>query len=179
MARRTTNDVRQLRIFDLRDALQRVGEGGDIAWPDGGSVHFEVEAERLLLAYRYRAPGDAWQCVEQVIDFDRTPCHYGGRRPWFLCPHCLRRVAVLYGAGARFLCRHCYDLPYACQSETARHRLMRRARKIRRRLGASESLLEPIWDKPKGMRWKTFVRLSEAEAAAAEASMGMVLQRFR
>lgn len=34
-------------------------------------------------------------------------------RPWFRCPRCPRcwqRVAVLYGADKRFLCRHCYRL---------------------------------------------------------------------
>ena len=44
---------------------------------------------------------------------------------------------------------------------------MRKARKIRHRLGASTSLLDPIWEKPKGMHWRTFERLQQ-EALQAE-----------
>ena len=46
----------------------------------------------------------------------RSSCHYGGERPWFLCPHCGRRVAILYG-GAVFACRTCYGLAYEVQRE--------------------------------------------------------------
>ena len=33
-------------------------------------------------------------------------------------------------------------------------RMMRKARRVRDRLGASESLFDLIWEKPKGMHWK-------------------------
>ncbi len=49
-------------------------------------------------------------------------------------------------------------------------RMMRKARKVRQRLGASESLLDPIWEKPKGMHRKTFERLVREERKAKEAS---------
>jgi zinc-ribbons len=80
-----------------------------------------------------------------------------------LCPDCRSRVAVLYAHGARFLCRRCYELPYSSQRMSYVHRMHRKARKIRKRLGASHSLLEPIWIKPKGMHWATFERLCERE----------------
>ena len=49
-----------------------------------------------------------------------TRCHFGGRRPYFICPGivngvtCMRRVAKLYKApaSAYFLCRHCHNLTY-------------------------------------------------------------------
>ena len=57
-------------------------------------------------------------------------------------PRCGRHVAVLYGLGLRFLCRHCYQLSYSSQQENASDRMMRKARKIRERLGASDSLFD-------------------------------------
>ena len=43
-----------------------------------------------------------------------TPCNFGGRRWWFTCPICKRRVAKLYlPPGAKYFgCRHCYNLTY-------------------------------------------------------------------
>jgi hypothetical protein len=41
--------------------------------------------------------------------------------------------------------------------------MYRKARKIRSRLEASNNLLEPIWQKPKGMHWNTFERQREEE----------------
>jgi len=52
-----------------------------------------------------------------------TPCHFGGRRWWFICPmevdgeDCNRRVGVLYLPNDKsFGCRHCHNLTYrSCQ----------------------------------------------------------------
>ena len=43
------------------------------------------------------------------------PCNYGGSRPWFLCPGCDRRAAILYVEGGRLLCRPCLGLSYPSQ----------------------------------------------------------------
>lgn len=131
-----------------------------------GSIGYRVDIEGITLNYRHRPRGGQWESVEQRIYFERTPCHYGGHRLWFKCPNCSRRVALLYGAGKYFLCRHCYGLTYSSQQESRPYRLMRKARKIRKRLGASNDLTEPIFFKPKHMHQKTFDRLSrEAEMA--------------
>ncbi len=82
-------------------------------------------------------------------------------RIWFLCPHCSKRVAVLYGVGKFFYCRKCHGLTYASQRETEPFRFMRKARKIRKRLGANMNLAEPIIDKPKNMHRKTFQILKQ------------------
>jgi len=120
----------------------------------------------MILYYRIRFNGGEWETVEQAISFDRTPCNYGGHRMWFRCPRCWKRVALVYGTGKYFLCRHCYDLAYSSQQESLPDRLMRKARKIRTRLGASDILMDPILFKPKNMHQKTFDRLRrEADAA--------------
>jgi hypothetical protein len=102
------------------------------------------------LESKFKDPDDPFRivfvCAMWLTGFDAPSCstlYHGGERLWFLCPHCGKRVAVLYGSGARFLCRHCYTLPYGCQNKTYMDRMMRKARKIRAHLGASESLMEP------------------------------------
>ena len=114
----------------------------------------------MVLLYRHRPAGGEWEEVEEAVYFDWTPCHYGGERRWFICPMrgCGKRVAVLYGAGKYFACRHCYDLAYESQRENSYGRALRRKHKIIERLGGEISdLFYP--DKPKGMHWKTYDRL--------------------
>lgn len=131
-----------------------------------GSIGYRVESECMILNYRHRLSKGEWEPVEQRISFDRTRCNYGGFRWWFLCPRCYRRVAVLYGAGKYFLCRHCHGLTYGSQQETMADRLMRKARKIRKQLGGGNSLADPFPLKPKNMHWETYHRLRyEAERA--------------
>ena len=143
-----------------------------------GYINYKMGLNRVFLNYCCRAHGNEWEEIEQIISLDQTPCNYGGFRTWFLCPRCERRVAVLYGAGKYFLCRHCYDLTYASQQESRADRLMRKARKIRERLGVGDALSERILFKPKNMHQKTFDRLRE-EAEQAE-HLGWIVagQRF-
>ena len=143
-----------------------------------GTIVYIMEADRMVLIYRYRPHGGEWEPVEQAISFDRTPCNYGGFRTWFLCPHCRRRVALIYGAGKYFLCRHCYNLTYASQQEDEATRLIRKARKIRERLGASNDLMEPILLKPKNMHWATFHRLRREAEQAGNLGRIVAVQRF-
>lgn len=49
------------------------------------------------------------------VEITYTTPHLGGRRPWFRCPCCNRRVRILYHVG-RFWCRTCSGLTYqSCQ----------------------------------------------------------------
>jgi|GEM_PF-3430472 len=102
----------------------------------------------------------------------------GGKRTWFLCPHCNRRVALLYGAGKYFLCRHCYNLTYASQQIQRYERLMEKARGIRQRLGGSANLSEPFPEKPKGMHRKTYYQLRQKAGQANHSSLVLAAQQF-
>ena len=131
-----------------------------------GTICFRMEVDCMILNYRQRPSNGEWEPVSQTIAFGRTFCNYGGHRTWFLCKNCGRRVALLYGAGKYFLCRHCYNLTYSSQQENRSERLMRKGAKIRERLGVNTSSITPIIFKPKNMHWKTFNRLRiEAENA--------------
>jgi hypothetical protein len=63
-----------------------------------------------------------------------TPCGWGGVRPWFLCPICRGRAAVLYCREAP-ACRRCARLVYPSTREDPADRALRRANEVRARLG--------------------------------------------
>ena len=171
-------DVRWLKKW----GYLQTGAMGTLSWTCrgkvSGSIHYRMEEDCMKLDYRHRQPGGEWETVEQKIIFNRTPCNYGEYRTWFLCPNCMQRMAVLFGAGKYFLCRHCYDLTYASQQESKSDRLMRKARKIRERLGASNDLSMPILFKPKNMHQKTFDRLRKKADDADRLSWIIMGQRL-
>lgn len=169
----TTESQHQLDVRYLKQhGCLRPGTTGTLSWSSRGertgSIGYRMYADHMVLDYRRRSRGGDWEDIQQVVHFDQTTCHYGGHRTWLLCPRCGKRVAVLYGAGKYFWCRHCHDLTYSSQQEGIPDRLMRKARKIRERLKASDNLNEPIWRRPKGIHQGTFDRLRiEAEVANA------------
>lgn len=86
-----------------------------------GSIQIRTGHDAITLMYQHKRYGQDWEVVNQVVHLDWTPAHFGGRRPWFICGNCRRRVAILYGAGKYFACRHCYDLTYlSCQESDSR-----------------------------------------------------------
>jgi hypothetical protein len=86
-------------------------------------------------------------------------------------------VAILYGGGV-FACRHCHQLVYASQRETADDRATRRADKIREKLGWEAGILNGNGWKPKGMHWRNFERLTAEHDAFVEVLLAGIVQRF-
>ena len=182
----TTEEAQSLDVRRLhREGL--LGEGRVFSWRwsragrETGSIRGAVTGhgrpERLTLTYRSRSGHRGeWEDVTEPVPLEWTPCNFGGERPWFLCPGagCGRRVAVLYGPGRYFLCRHCYDLRYESQREDKTHRALRRAQRIRERLGGSANMTEPFPERPKGMHHDTYDRLFwEHHEAETEQLAGM------
>lgn len=176
-------DVRRLQ----RDECLTPGMGCDLQWTRRGvavaSIHLSVQAQRVTFTYRHRAGNGHWQEVHCAVPLDRTPCHYGGTRAWWLCPCCGRRVALLY-IGKLPACRHCYRLAYRSEREASHYRAARRADTIRHRLGWKPGFLSGSGPKPKGMHWRTFERLraehdahADAAWAGAEAELGLMGSR--
>jgi hypothetical protein len=149
-------------------------DGERVAW-----IALRAEANRLHFSYRWRVAGGEWKDVEETVRIARVPCLFGGSRPYFICPgivngvDCGRRVAKLHASGRYFLCRHCYCLAHASQNESAWDRSVRRANKIRQRLGGQSGMAALFPDRPKGMWRRTHERLREqafeAEMLADEA----------
>jgi hypothetical protein len=74
---------------------------------------------------------------------------------------------VLYLGGELFACRSCHRLVYESQ-QSPLFRNIRRAQKIRMRLGGNPDLLAPISERPREMHPRTYLRLrKKAEAAEA------------
>ena len=111
-----------------------------------------------------RLYGGEWEPITQPVRIEHTDCHYGGQRPYFLCPgivngrHCRRRVGKLFAGGRYFLCRHCYNMSYSSQSEARYDRMLRRANKLRVALGGEPGTAHFIPFKPKGMWQRTYQR---------------------
>ena len=154
------------------------GEISGVLWESAGKTRCHSTAEYIHIKYNQRPHRSAeWESIEQVIYFAKTSCYFGGYRTWFVCPKCDKRVAVLYKADRNFLCRHCNKLTYASQQEGRVDRLMRKARKIRQRLGASGNLAIPIWFKPINMHQKTFDRLRYKADNASNRSLLIIGQQ--
>ncbi len=166
----TTEECQSIDVRYLhRNGLLQPGHSFSLRWSQAGKQIGSIggvahdDDDRVTFFYRHRSGGSGgdWEDVRETVALEWTACDFGGERPWFVCPgaDCGRRVAVLYGPGRYFLCRQCYDLSYESQREGKANRALRRAQKIRERLGGSANMMEPFPEKPKGMHWKTYNRL--------------------
>lgn len=172
----TTEDSTPL---DIR-RLQRAGAltpGRFVSWQWTlndrvyASIRIIADIGSVTLSYSYSPRGHPAEAVRQTVWLETTPCTLGGRRQWFTCPWCKRRVAVIYGTGRLFACRRCKGLAYACQGESADDRAARRADRLRKRLGWEPGILNGTGLKPKGMHVHTYERL----LARHEAFVGVSL----
>lgn len=139
-----------------------------------GSIGVQVlSADHLTLRYTLTQDGVARDVAERIT-ITRTACPYGGARPWFHCPRCARRVAVLYMRQGYFACRHCQRVAYSSQSRGTIDRTWIKQRRIEARLGDG-------WHRPKGMRQRTYNalldELADCEARRDEA-FALVVKRF-
>jgi hypothetical protein len=127
-----------------------------------GEVRIEAMYDRLRLIYTWTPYGHEPQSFDYPVSILRTPCRYGGTRPWFRCPRCYSRRAVLYGTAGdgKFGCRGCMQLGYASEAEDALGRAWRKQRKLAARLRAEDDTdIHP--PRPKGMHQRTYRRVLE------------------
>jgi hypothetical protein len=164
-------DTDPLPRLDVRDLARRgkltPGVWSSVHWTRGGkpagSIAVVAEPNAVILDYKSKGPMETeWKSIHERISLTFTPCTYGGERPWFVCPSCWSRRAVLYLVGDCFRCRSCHDLAYSSTRERPGDRAQRRANTLRQRLGDAsgsryQGLLYP--EKPKGMHWRTYERL--------------------
>ena len=166
-----------------REGKLREGQLFSCSWthrgePSGEIIIVVIERDALILAHQsWCLWGSEQKPVFQQVAITWTACRYGGERPWFVCPDCLRRAAVLYAAGEFFGCRHCRGLVYASQQESPLDRSLDQAQKIRFRLGGSPSTFDAFPEKPKRMHRRTYDRL-RARGEKLEAIYSGLLQRW-
>ena len=154
MSRRvaTVEDFPRIDIrYMKRRGMLEPGQSGSLVWSCHGSfvdkIRYESHPDRLVLLRNSE---------HHVVRFETTPCHFGGKRQWFLCPGCTRRVAVLCGVGGSFFCRHCHQLRYLSQSQSRLRRLIRRRQHIGSRI--FDDRAGKHWRKRKGLHSRTFHR---------------------
>lgn len=147
---RDTLDVRELnRAGLLTDDW--IALRPSLRWPRITTMR--LARYRILLELRN-------QSVPQGIRVSWTRCHFGGFRPWLLCPHCERRVARLFKGFAGYCCRACCRNPiYESQRRSRKGRAYLQAYRIRQRLDGSRPVVDAIPPRPGGMGRKTYARL--------------------
>src|SRR5215470_4820627 len=171
-----------------RDGLLKPGRNFSCSWSRGGEPLGKIDVVPMgdSVVLLFRSPGvgeEARKPAEQRVRIVWTPCRFGGFRPWFQCsgstsrPDCGRRAAKLYLAiGSAFACRRCCNLAYQSQSETPAHRAIRKAQKLRMRLGGGPSLLDPLPGKPPRMHRWTHFRLVAKAIKAQECALGLEIE---
>jgi len=181
MSKWKTSDMLRLDMAWLnKQGSISPGRAGNVTWTRGhgrkSSISYESTGDALRLIFNVSVNGGELEDVRQNVALERTPCRFGGERTWFTCPGCGRRVGVLYGH-RRFLCRHCHGLAYDSQSEARHDRLLRRANKVRERLGG-EPGLSAFMMKPKRMRWASFERMAREVRALENEGLLLAMAKF-
>ena len=110
------------------------GQSGTLSWKNSSGecrasvgINVSIQEEKGEIRFQYafisrssEERGDRDYAIRLVS----TPCRYGGKRWWFICPlsksgePCQRRVGVLYLVGAYFGCRYCCNLIYQSSRES-------------------------------------------------------------
>ncbi len=169
-SQRAKFSVEDFISFDVRvwSRLGRLRPGSSFPML-GGSSSLLIDVESDVLNFRRQA-----RLVSRVL-LARTPCTLGGERVWFICPNhrCNRRSAYLYLAGGTLACRTCLDLGYASQRKRAPQRDIEKARHLRRRLGGSDDITQPLPQKPPGMHSKTYAALVRRAGQIEAGIVGM------
>lgn len=174
--RRTVDDMLRLNAHQVMTHLPHVqGWAGAWRWswrtwrgPQTAVIDLAVtNGERARLSYNWQ--GQPVQPYTVAVAKTHPP--FGGVRYWWLCPHCGRRVADLYG-GRLFLCRQCHGLTYPTAqagSADVTPSVQNRLRVLRKRLAIDDADDDSrLPGKPVKMRWRTYERL-EAEYLALAA----------
>lgn len=188
-AKATTDSFRQL---DIRDWNKR-GLIGDTpktfvwSWQSNGqriaTISVKTSYSEVILEYQYRSNNaqSDWEQLRYPVQLSWSSCHFGGARPWFLCPArgCEKRVALLYAAGRVYACRHCHDLTYASRNEDIHDRAVRKANIIEERLGWTKSPSPLNRGKPKGMHDSTFSKLSNEYCKSVQRSTDAIALKLK
>jgi len=174
--KRSTGNMHRLDVRKLHHGgLLTPGRSFNWQWSRNGnvlaSIGVTVDATNsVTLDYRSKQQGGEWQDKRYQVLIGWTACNYGGNRPWWLCPCCGRRVAVLWG-DSTYACRHCQQINYESTRTTESSKPFERADKLRRRLGWVPGVAYGIGDKPRGMHTKTYLRLLQKYNTHAQATL--------
>lgn len=153
-------DSRQMQ----KQGVLQAGMSGTYCWWDSAtgekkaSIAYTTGQDHITLNYSVNN-----QPQHYTILLERTACHYGGSRTWFLCPAkgCGKRVAKLYISSSIFACRHCQQLNYASQQASKADLSLLKMHNIRDKLGWPYAYVTALqrFTKPKHMHYTTWRKL--------------------
>ena len=104
------------RRWKREGILQSPGRHGGWGWTDPetgeqtASIGYSVGPDAVTLIYTIGG-----EPISQRVPILASGCTYGGKRLWFGCPSCGRRVAILYLRSRCFACRTCR---FSCSIKT-------------------------------------------------------------
>lgn len=159
----------ELLSLDMRDFTKwadlNTWEWATLNWTSGhgrkSSVGYEVKPGQGVRLFYTHAKTEK---LDYLVRVTSTPCNLGGVRYWWLCPSCGRRCRVLYGS-KYFVCRKCNPGAYyeTQKNKDLLTRIDNELTAIRRKLKAKKTLAttERLPDRPKGMHWRTYMRLAK------------------
>lgn len=156
--------------LDVRQLVRARVAWGYVSWAGGSAIGYRLDLAASRLDLDYLADG---RPVSESIGLVSTRCHFGGVRWWACCLSCGARIAVFYLMAGRFRCRGCHGLAYTSTREAAFTRAFRRARELRRRLGATPGIADPLPARPRGMWRRSFDRRRDAIDAADRRALAL------
>lgn len=136
----TTQESKRIEMKFLRKSGYLCGWAyRSIAWTcrgeDTGNILVKINTDTyqggsyMELDYKIRSRGEEeWRPINYRVTLVSTPCRYGGKRWWFICPNtrCNRRNNVLYSYGDYFVCRKCARLKYESQRYSGKYAFVSR-----------------------------------------------------
>lgn len=122
--RGTVEETRSLDVLRFLREGMLAHPGGSWTWrwsnPEDGRELASIgvatlpRGDGLALRFFYKSTSQGGSSVERdyEVAIERTHCTFGGSRPWFRCPSCVRRSRFLYQDGSYYVCRECARLTY-------------------------------------------------------------------
>ncbi len=108
-------------------------------------------------SYASLQPNGEYKDFGYYVDLVTTPCRYGGRRFWFLCPltvngvYCGKRIGVLYMRDGYLGCRNCHCLTYKSRKVSSIAKIFARLdasnARIRRKLKKTQEYYDKFMQK--------------------------------
>ncbi len=129
----------------------------------GHGLHIQIYQGEIELKFTFVdgavSGDDSQRSYTEYVNIHRQECHFGGKRPAFVCPSCRRRSFILYQRRGYYRCRSCCNLAHPSQLECSHYRMINRAYKLLRQIHKDACLMLPIPEKPKGMHGITYRRI--------------------
>jgi hypothetical protein len=133
----TVDNARRIDIRYLNCQGVLASDYFNLSWTRNGETTSNVGLRvvagisvTVICKWRSISNGE-WLPFEKTILLAHTACTFGGSRPWFVCPDCHRRIAVVILDLPRIACRHCLNLTYVSRNKSTFERNWKNAHLVK------------------------------------------------